>query len=462
MTWLPRFVTLLFGIGIGCLLFGVSRKATRVVLVSTLALWAFEPNLSAFSGIAGADLPVAFFFLASVLAFQKFLETPGVRRSLIAGFLVGMAVTSKFSALVLIPIFILLQYLEIRREKHRRWTGKRRMETIFGWLCGTGAFAIWIFILYLPGTLLLKEHRVPWIYFLAGLKNIMAYSDFHHPTYFWGEGSRHNHWLYFPCAFLLKSTVPFLILIFTGLFAAWKKKMTLPSWIWISALCAFLCVIPVQNLGARYLLPVYPFLIILAGKACGAISEGFFGLEKRAGRLLVGGLILWHATSVLVSFPHMIGYFNDFIPAGKKLFYLGDSNLDFGQDVKSLANVGIERGWKNVKLAQYGGINPEFYGLHWTLWTEKDLAGPQPGNVYVVNTNFMQLGPVFYPDMIPIATGWIRERHPTGKIGDTWYYFEIPGRHQPDSSPSLPSVQMGQNHAPEEEGKKQAEPSDLE
>ncbi len=59
---------------------------------------------------------------------------------------------------------------------------------------------------------------------------------------------------------------------------------------------------------------------------------------------------------------------------------------------------------------------------------ESDLKEPQPATVYVINASFLQLAPEAYPPTLPIAGGWIADRTPTGKVGDSWYYFEIPGK----------------------------------
>jgi len=53
--------------------------------------------------------------------------------------------------------------------------------------------------------------------------------------------------------------------------------------------------------------------------------------------------------------------------------------------------------------------------------------GPIGLLVYAVNASFIQLAPVFYPETLPIAQSWISQTPPTGKIGDSWYYFEISG-----------------------------------
>jgi hypothetical protein len=221
------------------------------------------------------------------------------------------------------------------------------------------------------------------------------------------------------------------------------RKRSYPAWIWIPAFFFFCFILPVQNLGIRYLLPIYPFLILMASFLMAKLWSWKPSGGSHTGKILVIGLLLWHAISVLSAVPNMISYYNDLIPWKKKIYYLGDSNIDMGQDVKRLAETARQRGWKNIKLAQFGGsVEPSFYGMNWNRWTQKDLAGPQPGTVYAVNVLLFQLGPIFIPTFTSIARGWAANTPPTGRVGDTWIYFEMPGDPIKDRSASLESVKI--------------------
>lgn len=443
MTILGRFVSLLFGLGLGFLLFLQTRRHSPAVWMSALVLWVFEPTLLAYSGLCLADLPTAFFFLAAVLAFQRHLQKPGWVGGFLAGALAATAVLSKFSALALIPLF---GFLEISGFLNRK-VEKRKKPPSLGisrdWLGGGIGFLLVVFLIYLPGTFHEADHRGPWVYFWRGLMDMIHYSDYHHPTYFLGQASRQNHWLCFPLAFVLKTPIPFLLLILAALVSLFRKKLVLPAWLWFSPLFFFVCILPVQNLGVRYLLPSIPFFILMASFFADHLWKWGLREGRNLGKILLVGLLLWNGVSVLSSFPKIIGYFNDLIPEEKKVYFLGDADLDMGQDVKELAQTAIKKGWKNVKLAQFGGATePSFYGLDWNPWTQKDLSGPQPGFVYAVNMAFFQLGPVFLPELTPIAQSWVSSRPPSGRIGSSWIYFKIPGEIRPDSSPALPSVKI--------------------
>jgi hypothetical protein len=403
-----------------------------------------------------ADLPVTFFALAAVLAFQRRLENPGPPRALAAGFLTGLAVTCKFSALILVPVFAFLEWRWGRSKET-----KRSFPPLSDWAWGAAAFIAWIFILYLPGTLLEPGHQNPFAYCLGGFKDMLDYGlHHHHPSYFLGMASRQNHWLYYPVAFLLKSTLPFLILLALAAFLALRRILSVPAWVWAPALGFFLSILPVQNLGLRYLLPAYPFLILIAAFGVEALLNTFSSpVRKKVVRpatawILVGGLLFWHAATSLSAGLDQLSYFNEYVELvhADKISFLGDSNLDWGQDVKRLAEAGKKRGWGRVRLACLFGVDPSLYGLPWQPWTEKDLQGPQPGQVYAMDIGLLQLGPVFYPDLERLAKSWVTDRPPTGRVGDTWYYFEIPGKTQEDLSPPLPHAQGFRNHEAWEKG----------
>jgi hypothetical protein len=111
-----------------------------------------------------------------------------------------------------------------------------------------------------------------------------------------------------------------------------------------------------------------------------------------------------------------------------------------GQDAKRFALFARTKGWAHVKLAYFGATDPALYGIKWEPWHARDLEGPQPGWVYAINAEFIQLGPGFLPSALAIEKSWISSVTPSGKVGDTWYFFEMPGNPAEDRSPELAST----------------------
>jgi Dolichyl-phosphate-mannose-protein mannosyltransferase len=421
LTLACRMVSWLLGLRVGFLLFKSGDLSPPECLFA-LFFWALDPTFSSLSELAKTDIAPSFFFLAALWAFERSLKKPGPKSSILAGLALGLAVNSKFYCLVLLPVFAVLEALHYREKKEGGMILRR-------WAWGLGAFLALTLAVYLPGTLCLPGHRQPFYYPVEKFQEDLAFAKNPFPVFFLGDCGLQNHWYYLPVAFLLKEPLPFILLLGMTPILAWSGKVTLKPVVWIPAVLFFAALLPSQNLGVRYLLPIFPLLFMTAGKSLAWLWNRSGSTPQ--GRIFKGAavlLLVWQAGSVLASYPHLLGYFNELVPPDKKIHYLGDSNLDWGQDQKRLAETGRLRGWKDVHLAYFGGIDPADYGLPWSPWTQDDLKGPQPGTVYAVNASFLQLGPAAYPFTLPIATGWITRVPPTGKVGDSWYYFEIPGK----------------------------------
>jgi 4-amino-4-deoxy-L-arabinose transferase-like glycosyltransferase len=418
----------LFGLGLGCLLFGCLRKQNPVAGYWVLALWAFEPTILAYASLAMADGSLAFFGLACVLAYRRSVASGSARFALAAGLFAAMAVTAKFSGLALVPILLILEVPQGGAFRVKRWA----------W--GTAGFFFLIGLVYLPGWW--GKPGGNWLdsygFFRDGLLDMVKYGrEAHHPTYFLGEATRRNHALYFPVAFVLKTTLPFLFLLLAALVRCVYRREKLETWVWVPASVFFLSVLGAQNLGVRYLLPAFPFLLIAAALSAATLSAA---TGNKAARWGILGLGIWHAATAWASFPAHLSYFNDLVPKEHKIRLLGDSNLDMGQDVRRLAERARLRGWPAVRLATSIGVDPGFYGMSWDWWTEKDLEGPQPGRVYAVNVSFLQLTPIFHPGTTPIARSWVTRLAPTEKVGETWWVWVIPGEAGSDFSRPLVSA----------------------
>lgn len=410
-----RSVTLLLGLALGFLLFLAARERGGAFLFFAMSLWALEPNLLAFSPQVLADVPLAFLFFLAVLLFQRNLEGGGWKGALITGVTAGMAIGAKFSAVVLVPLFLLLDLFQWNKAGGwgpvlRRWAFG--LSGALGFLC----------LLYLPGTLKLPEHAFPLHYFLEGFQAMASFPG--HPTYFMGELSGRNHWAYYPLAFLLKSPIPFLVFLVVGTVGTFRGYIRVPLWHWLPGLLFFACVAPFQNIGIREVLPSYPFFLLTASAGAAWFWEG----RGKWAKSLAIGLVLFQLLSVGSAFPAHIGYFNEFIHKDKRVFWLGDSNLDIGQDTKRLAQFAEKNGWRKPKLAYFGVTDPKVYGLVWEPVDAKDLAAPQPGAIYAINDAYRQLGPAFLPEARAVDASWIAHAIPSGRIGDTWTYFVVPVR----------------------------------
>jgi hypothetical protein len=87
------------------------------------------------------------------------------------------------------------------------------------------------------------------------------------------------------------------------------------------------------NIGQRHLLPLYPPLFMLAGAA-----GSWLVARKRWPCVVIAALLLLQVAVVARIHPHYLAYFNELAGGPSKGYlHLSDSNVDWGQDLPSLA-----------------------------------------------------------------------------------------------------------------------------
>jgi hypothetical protein len=120
------------------------------------------------------------------------------------------------------------------------------------------------------------------------------------------------------------------------------------------------------NLGIRHVLPIYPFLYI----AVGLVTVRLLRLGLPWAKWVVAALAVALAVEALAAYPNYLPFFN--VACGGSRggrWLLGDSNLDWGQDLINLANWRKQHTDKPLFLSYFGMANPEYYGIDYTnVW----------------------------------------------------------------------------------------------
>jgi hypothetical protein len=177
-----------------------------------------------------------------------------------------------------------------------------------------------------------------------------------------GELSDHGFPQYFLMTFLLKTPVPLLLLTLLALARLrWPEARGSAAFLWlVVAVYASFTATRGLQIGHRHLLPVYPFLFVLAGEAAARLAAW----RRPAGAVLVALLGLWYSGGTLRTHPHHLAYFNEMAggPAnGWRL--LVDSNLDWGQDLGRLAEWMRTHDVPRLKLSYFGSADPAYFGI---------------------------------------------------------------------------------------------------
>ena len=160
------------------------------------------------------------------------------------------------------------------------------------------------------------------------------------------------------------------------------------------------------NLGHRLILMIIPFECLLAGN----VLELFLSRVHKTWRNYLGGLVLIGLSlPAILSYPNYISYFNRLIgDRSNATDYLADSNVDWGQDIKTLGRFLRKHGIEKVNLSLFGTSDPFYYGIHrwvdlgsWMILIPRYEKGPpDPTLPTAVSANMLAYVNSNYPDVL--------------------------------------------------------------
>jgi 4-amino-4-deoxy-L-arabinose transferase-like glycosyltransferase len=394
-----RLPMLALSIATGVLLFFFARDlfGPRAALL-TVALFSIEPTVLAHGRVVQTDMAASFGYLLVFHTLQRYLRAPSARRALLVGLAGGVACTAKFSMLIVAPVvgFVLLAQLwRASRD------GKSQAAVAAHALLVALAAVLFINATYFFDHRPLNAEDVQWAQgaFPSGYQSVLANVNalsYILPTDFvlgifwqvWHNGVGHNAgllgmysptgwWYYFPVAFALKTTLPFLLLSLAslawGAYELWRRR----DWRFLYVLAPFavysaFVLMSRIDIGVRYLLPAYMFLFV----ACGALLERMARSVKarRVGLVVAVALVGWMCVEAARAFPDHTSYMNQLASARPHWWYLSDSNVEWGDDVRALAAYLRERGETSVR----GGFLGGFIVLHHYGVGYDDALAPHP------------------------------------------------------------------------------------
>jgi hypothetical protein len=274
-----------------------------------LLLFTFQPVVLGYSGVATHDGATVAGVALALLAFARWLDEPTLKNAIVAGAAFGFAVACKFSAIGYVPAAWLAMLLVRRRVPSPAHVAGAVIASI-GVLAASYSFALRTFV--------------------VGMQSLIELNRAGFPSYFHGRFSPTGWWWYFPATIGLKTTLAFLALIALA-WVAWRERVLREP---LAAVIAILAVAMSANLdlGIRYVLPVFVPLSIAAA-----------AVAMHLKRPIAIALIAWHCAASVLAHPDYFPYFNE-VAGRDPSRYLGDSNLDWGQDILRLADaVGDER-----------------------------------------------------------------------------------------------------------------------
>lgn len=443
--FLARLPVLMLALILGALLFrwANQRLGQRPALVALL-LFAFDPNLLAHSVLITTDMvATVLIFLAAYMLDRwmlGFSRTQSLRRNTAAaigaGVALGLALTSKFSAVILGPVVVVMAGLIAWRR--RAWRSLLAALAIMG-MCA--ALVICLVYGFEFGTLEAGGMQVPAPSFWRGLLAIEAHNEAGHPAFLFGHISPQGWWYYFIAAFLLKTPLPTLLLLAASLLLFVVRRSSLvtrhsslamsPIWIILPGLYFLASLHTSINVGYRHVLPLVPFVILLA--AAGIPNLKYPIPPSRAAHVLrIAYYVLfgWYLIGAVLIYPYHLAFFNELI-GGPDGGYraLVDSNLDWGQDVRRLKRYLDANNIQEPYLTLFAGSPPEYYGINtrplpgpYQSPTDFDFSRMQPApGIYVIGASNLQGLRMHDPDTYDA----FRRQTPLARVGHALFVYRI-------------------------------------
>jgi Dolichyl-phosphate-mannose-protein mannosyltransferase len=399
-----RFMNVLLGVVLGVLVFCWAGEwlGFRAAVVA-LVLYTIEPNIAAHSSLVTTDLGVTCFVFGAVYFLWR--ASRRLTASNIAGLVACfvLAILSKFSAAILGPIVLALMTMIVWRRGTlspaaaaglvgvlvvATWGG---VWAAYGFRYAPSATPGWLFALHDHPAV---RQAVPTIAAIVSwtdayhlLPNAFSQGFLHgqglvqgRPSFLAGSYSNFGWWYYFPVAFLIKTPLALLALFLGGVVLSIRRGrlLSLDGEAFLVVPIAFFLGVSMTsalNIGLRHILPIVPFVIVLAALAARALIES----TSRHGRRICGVLLAAGLLEFASAYPNNLAFFNRAAGGPSNGFrWLADSNVDWGQDLKPLKGWMDRQEVAHINLAYFGVADPAYYGIDCTYLGGTTIPGVTP------------------------------------------------------------------------------------
>ena len=436
-----------------------------------LFLYTFTPEFLAHGHLVTTDVAAALGFVLALYAFNKFLEKKTWKYLLLAGIAFGIAQLFKFSTFLLFAIFLLLIFIKAHFDKKSGSTSY--WEALWGYFKAYLLISIIsivvVWIVYIPmvwntppdieklvinnnltldsRTQIFRDLLFPLAgnpitralgHYLLGVMLVFGRVAGGNSTFILGYFSDKSIPWFFPLAFLLKTPATILVLSFFSLlyFFIRKSRNSAEAWfLWLIAVpFVIYWAISVKgslNIGTRHLIPTLPFLYLFIGMMMKDLIES----KRLVANIAVIAIVFSLAIPVLAAYPKYLGYFNLFTYGQKTYNLMVDSSLDWGQDLKRLAEFVKENDIKDIKIDYFGGGVPKYYIPDSYEWR----SGYEPTDGWLaISATFYQMSKLHGREEGKWSYDWLDQYRPVKIIGTSILLFYISPQELQQNPPQSP------------------------
>lgn len=442
VAWHTRPMNTLLGLTLGITLwFATRRLFSEGAANVALALFAFTPSLIAHYSVATTDAMGALFVFLAAWQLVRWRRNPGRGQTALMGLVLGGLLLAKLYTppemlLALVLMLVLGRDTVLKRPRH--WNWRLTLAALF-----IALFTFWAGYLFHVSHLKMGNGQIVMTYpnrpaktlptqskahldislpageYAEGLRQVSITNRIGYETWFLGKRYPHGGpKLYFPLAIALKWPTILLLLFVASLLVGVRKTCRAPGDLLILSLFALVFLaFALQSritIGERYLLPLYPFVLLIAG----GIWE--HARRHRAAMAVVVLALCLNAADALRYAPGYLSWFNVFVPRENAWRLLTDSNLDWGQGLIALREYERQHPNETLHLAYFGSVAPQLYGVRAAM-----LAPNQPVEGTVV-AGATSLSGQFLED--DDSYSWLWSRQPQRTLDHSMLVFDTTAR----------------------------------
>ena len=449
IAWTGRPVSVVLGVILGIALWRTARKwFSEGAANFALALFAFSPGMIAHFSVMAVDGISTLMIFLTALQIARWWRDPSIKQTALLGVVLGLLLLAKFYT----PPMFVLAFVLVLILKPGGW---KPNPLQWNWRQGFAVFLIAGFVVWAGyffhvsrvhfgdgqatvsfpnrGENVGIPYRgkdfnfsvpfranfnvlVPAAEYLEGVWLVKEHNKFGHPTFLLGRISRMGWNLYYPIAIVLKWPTIVLLCALAGLVLAIRRRVALPpEWrvmLLFPALLFAMAIFSSIQIGDRHILPLYPFLLLLAA----GVWE--WAKERRRWRIVLIAAVLLNVADVLRFAPDYLSYFNIFVKSDKSWTLISDSNVDWGEGLLALRDYQRQHPTEELHLSYFGSVDPKIYGIRYTQLHESDRA---TGTVIV---SAMDLTGHSFRD--PMCYRWVLQYPRKAILNHTLYVFDVP------------------------------------
>ncbi|MCK5451184.1 MAG: glycosyltransferase family 39 protein, partial [Candidatus Omnitrophica bacterium] len=430
------------------LFYWINKRVSYLAAIFALFLYCFSPNILAHARLATTDMVSTVFIMCSIMTFWDLLTRESRKRIILCGIFLGLALLSKFTALLLLPVYAVVYIFQVIM-KRGKGDKRLRVRSVLGVLL-ISFMIMWIgygfegkpilsedtmrleektiiaenmIQTYAPGfkdkwMYLLRNVPVPMSSYLVGVLGVIKHGAEGARVLFMGKWSEKGNPFYYVVAMLIKTPISLFLFFLLGCLRAFYsryRKLVLYL-LFITGLFIVSASSSDLQLGLRYILPVYPLIFIISA----------IGLKRLISTNLVSKriaivLLLWYAVSSIMIWPNYLSYFNEIIGGPSNGYkYLGDSNLDWGQNLPALKKFMTKKKIDRIALHYFDTEGPVYYGIKCDKISEEEMINPK-NKVYAISVDAIS------------SFKWTKGIDPVAKVGYTFFIYDFRQENNKDS-----------------------------